>query len=153
VSTLIRWDPLRSIATLQAKMNRLLDGTRTFSDRTDQSNLTTSAPAVDIHGTENELVVRADVPGLEEKDLDVRIENNMFTIRGERKLDRSISEDNYLRLERVHGSFSRSFSLPRTVNTEVIEADDNCGVLAVRLPKREDSKPKQVKINVEQKWK
>jgi HSP20 family protein len=88
------------------------------------------------------------LPDIYEKDLDVRVENNMLTIRGERKFEQQVKEDNYLRIERTYGSFSRSFGLPNTVNTEAIKAEYENGVLTVELPKRAESKPKQVKINV-----
>ncbi|HXO44857.1 MAG TPA: Hsp20/alpha crystallin family protein [Candidatus Cybelea sp.] len=110
--------------------------------------MTTWAPAVDIYETENELVVKADLPDVSEKDLDVRIENNTLTIRGERKFEKKVEEENYLRVERTYGSFSRSFSLPNTVNSEAIKADYKNGVLTVELPKRAESKPKQIKVNV-----
>lgn len=103
---------------------------------------------MDIHETENELVLKADLPGIEEKDLDVRIENNTLTVRGERKFEKQVNEDNYLRVERSYGSFSRSFSLPNTINTEAIHAEYKNGVLTVQMPKRAESKPKQVKVNV-----
>ena len=93
-------------------------------------------------------MLKADLPEVAEKDIDIRVENNMLTIRGERKLEESVKEDNYLRVERAYGSFSRSFSLPTTVDTESIKANYKDGVLTVELPKRAESKPKQVKINV-----
>ena len=131
---------------MQEQVNRLFD--TSFPGRSDNSALTTWAPAVDIYETENELVVKADLPDINEKDLDVRIENNTLTIRGERKFEKKVNEDNYLRVERTYGSFSRSFSLPNTVNSEAIKADYKNGVLTVELPKRAESKPKQVKVNV-----
>ncbi|MFZ0784233.1 MAG: Hsp20/alpha crystallin family protein [Candidatus Acidiferrales bacterium] len=103
---------------------------------------------MDIYETENELVIKADLPDIDEKDLDVRVENNMLAIRGERKFEQKVKEDNYLRIERTYGSFSRSFSLPTTVNTESIHAEYKNGVLTVQLPKRAESKPRQVKVNV-----
>jgi HSP20 family protein len=93
-------------------------------------------------------VAKVDLPGVEEKDIDVRLENNTLTIRGERKFEKSINEDNYLRVERTYGSFTRSFALPNTVNAESINASYDKGVLTVHMPKREESKPKQVKISV-----
>jgi len=110
--------------------------------------LTTWAPAVDIYETPNELVVKADLPDVNEKDIDVRVENNLLTIRGERKFEKSVSEENFLRVERTYGAFSRSFSLPNTVNAEKIGAEYKNGVLTVTLPKREESKPRQVKVTV-----
>jgi HSP20 family protein len=119
-----------------------------FKVRSDQGALTTWAPAVDIYETENELVLKADVPDVNERDMDIQVENNLLTIRGERKFDKQVKEDNYLRVERTYGSFSRSFSLPSTINSEAIKADYKNGVLTIELPKRAESKPKQVKINI-----
>jgi len=110
--------------------------------------VTAWAPAVDIYETPNELVVKADLPEVNEKDIDIRVENNLLTIRGERKLEKSVSEENYLRVERTYGAFSRSFSLPNTVNPEAIKAEYKNGTLTVTLPKREESKPRQVKVTV-----
>jgi HSP20 family protein len=94
------------------------------------------------------LVAKVDLPGVEEKDIDVRLENNTLTIRGERKFQKSVNEDSYLRAERTYGSFTRAFPVPSTVNPEEINAAYDKGVLTVHMPKREESKPKQVKINV-----
>lgn len=147
MTTLTRWDPFRNFASFQEQINRLFEDSFTRF-RGDDSSLTAWAPAVDVFETENELVLKADAPQIDEKDLDIRIENNMLTIRGERKFDKTVSEDNYLRAERAYGSFSRSFALPNTVDTSAIEADYRDGVLTVRLPKREESKPKQIKVSV-----
>jgi len=146
MNSITRWDPFRNLSTLQEQVNRLFE--TSFKGNADNSALTTWVPAVDIYETENELVIKADLPEVAEKDVDVRVENNMLTIRGERKFEQNVKEDNYLRVERAYGSFSRSFSLPNTVNTEAIEANYKDGVLKVVLPKRAESKPKQVKINV-----
>jgi HSP20 family protein len=145
--SITRWDPFQNLATLQDQVNRLFE-TPFAGHRTENSNLTAWAPAVDIYETENELVIKADLPDINEKDLDVQVENNMLTIRGERKFEKKVNEDNYLRVERTYGSFSRSFSLPTTVNTESIHAEYKNGVLTVQLPKRAESKPRQVKVNV-----
>lgn len=88
------------------------------------------------------------MPEVEEKDIDVRVENNTLSIRGERKFEKSVNQDNYLRVERSYGAFTRSFSLPNTISTEGIRAEYKNGVLTVHMPKREESKPKQVKITV-----
>jgi HSP20 family protein len=146
MSSITRWDAFHGLSGLQEQVNRLFD--TSFPGRTDNSALTTWAPAVDIYETENELVVKADLPDVNEKDLDVRIENNTLTIRGERKFEKKVEEENYLRVERTYGSFSRSFSLPNTVNSEAIKAEYKNGVLTVELPKRAESKPKQIKVNV-----
>ena len=146
MSTITRWDTYGGLTGLQEQVNRLFESA--FPRRTDNSALTSWAPAVDIYETENELVVKADLPEVSEKDLDVRVENNMLTIRGDRKFEKKVEEENYLRVERTYGTFSRSFSLPNTVNTEAIKADYKNGVLTVTLPKRAESKPKQVKVSV-----
>ena len=146
MNSITRWEPFRNFSTLQDQVNRLFE--TSFQGKADTSELTVWAPAVDIYETENELVLKADLPDINEKDLDVRVENNMLTIRGERKFEEKVKEDNYLRVERSYCSFSRSFSLPTTVNSEAIKAQYTNGVLTVELPKRAESKPKQVKVNV-----
>jgi HSP20 family protein len=141
-----RWEPFRGGSSLQEQVNRLFGN---VLDRSaEESNLTTWAPAVDIYETEHELVVKADLPEVDARELDIRVENNLLTIRGERKFEKKVNEDNYLRVERVYGSFSRSFSLANTVNSEAIKADYLNGVLTLTIPKREEAKPKQIKVNV-----
>jgi HSP20 family protein len=142
-----RWEqPFRGATTLQEQINRVFgDG---VGNTAEESNLTPWAPAVDIFETEHELVVKADLPEVNPQDLDIRVENNILTIRGERKFEKNVHEDNYLRIERAYGSFSRSFSLASCVNSESIQADYHNGVLTLSLPKREEAKPKQIKVNV-----
>ena len=94
-------------------------------------------------------MVKADIPDIKPEELDIRVENNILTIRGERKFEKKVNEDNYLRVERTYGSFARSFSLANTVNSEAIKADYSNGVLTLSIPKREEAKPKQIKVNVE----
>src|SRR3984957_17326777 len=146
MSTIARLEPFRGLTTLQNQLNRLFD--ESFRTHGEESAFTTWAPAVDVYENANELVVKTDLPDLNEKDIDVRVENNLLTIHGERKFDKSVSEENYLRVERTYGAFSRSFSLPNTVNAEAIGAEYKNGVLTVTLPKREESKPRQVKVTV-----
>jgi HSP20 family protein len=146
VSAITRRDPFLSLANWQEQVNRMFENA--FPGRADGSTMTAWAPAVDIYETENELVLKADLPDLNEKDLDVRVENNMLTIRGERKFEQKVKEENYLRIERTYGSFSRSFSLPNTVSSETIKAEYKNGVLTIEMPKRAESKPKQVKVNI-----
>jgi HSP20 family protein len=141
-TSVIRWDPFRNISGLQEQVNRLFESN--LRGRTDESALTTWAPSVDIYETENELVMKADLPDVAEKDIDIHVENNMLTVRGERKFEQKVKEENYLRVERAYGAFSRSFSLPNTVNTDAIKAEYKNGVLTVLMPKRAESKPKQV---------
>ena len=146
MTAIARWGRVPHFNALQEQVNKLFEST--FNAQGENSGITAWAPSVDIYETENELVLKADVPGVTEKDIDVRVENNMLTVRGERRGEQSVKEDNYLRVERTYGSFSRSFSLPNTVNTEAISAEYKNGVLTVQLPKRAESKPKQVKVNV-----
>jgi HSP20 family protein len=145
-TTLNRWEPFRGASTLQEQVNRLFGNVLEHSG--EESNLTSWAPAVDIYETEHELVVKADLPEVDPKELDIRVENNLLTIRGERKFEKKVTEENYLRVERAYGSFSRSFSLANTVNSEAIKADYQNGVLTLTIPKREEAKPKQIKVNV-----
>jgi HSP20 family protein len=146
MTSITRWDPFHTLSGLQEQVNRLFE--TSFQGRAQDSAPTTWAPAVDIYETENELVLKADLPDINEKDLDIRVENNMLTIHGERRFEQQVKEENYLRVERAYGTFSRSFSLPNTVNTEATKAEYKNGVLMVQLPKRAEAKPKQVKINV-----
>ena len=145
MSTLNRWEPFNSNTGLESQVNRIFGE---LIGRTQESNLTTWAPAVDIFESEHELVVKADLPDVKPEELDIRVENNILTIRGERKFEKKVDEKNYLRVERSYGSFARSFSLANTVNSEAIKADYKDGVLTLTIPKREEAKPKQIKVSV-----
>jgi len=146
MNTITRRDQSRGL-TLQDEVNRLFEDNFT-RERSGHADLATWAPPVDIYETENELVVKAELPDFQDKDIDVRITNNTLTIRGERKFEKDVKEDKYLRIERAYGSFVRSFSLPNTVSSENIRADYRNGVLTLHMAKREESKPKQIKISV-----
>jgi HSP20 family protein len=145
-SIITRWDPFRELAQLQDRVNRVFQEANAVRDE----GLTTSSfvPPVDIYETEQNIVLKVEVPGVEQKDLDIRIENNTITIRGERKFEKEVKEENFHRVERRYGSFQRSFSLPNTVNTENVTADYENGLLKVTLAKRAEAKPKQIKVNV-----
>ena len=145
MTTLERWEPFRG-SSRDSQLNRLFNDF--FGRASQDQNLTTWAPAVDIYEGEHELVVKVDLPEIKLEELDVRVENNILTIRGERKFEKKVDEKNYLRVERAYGSFARSFSLANTVNTEAIQADYKDGVLTLAIPKREEAKPKQIKVNV-----
>jgi len=145
-TTITRFEPFRA-NSLQQQFSRLFN--EAFERTSDESSLTTWAPPVDIFETEHELVVKADLPDIKPEELDIRVENNILTIRGERKFEKKVNENNYLRVERSYGSFSRSFSLANTVNSEAIKAEYKNGVLTLTIPKREEAKPKQIKVNVE----
>jgi len=144
--TLTRWESFRGATTLQDQVNRLFNDV--FERQGGESSLTAWAPAVDIYETEYELVVKADLPEVDPKDLDIRVENNILTIRGERKFEKNVNQENYLRVERAYGSFARSFTLANTVNSDAIKADYQNGVLTLTIPKKEEAKPKQIKVNV-----
>jgi HSP20 family protein len=140
-----RFEAFRGATALHEQLNRMFgEG----FNRQEESNLTTWAPAVDILETEHELVVKADLPDIDPKELDIRVENNILTIRGERRFEKQVNEKNYLRVERSYGSFARSFSLANTVNSEAIKADYQNGALTLVIPKREEAKPKQIKVMV-----
>jgi HSP20 family protein len=131
---------------LQDHLNRLFEDSLT-RDRSNHADLATWAPAVDIYETANELVVKADLPDLRDEDIDVRVADNTLTIRGERKFEKDVKEEDCLRIERAYGPFMRSFSLPNTVRSENIRAEYRNGVLTLHMAKREESKPKQIKVS------
>jgi HSP20 family protein len=147
MSNLNRWEGQRGASTTsQDHFGRIFN--ELFERAGQESNLTTWAPAVDIFENEHELVVKADLPDVDPKNLDIRVENNILSIRGDRKFEKKSNEGNYLRVERSYGSFARSFSLANTVNSEAIKADYQNGVLTLSIPKREEAKPKQIKVTV-----
>jgi HSP20 family protein len=140
-SFVTRFDPFRDLA----RLNRLIADS---ANREKGFNSASFVPPVDIVEDEHNIVLKVEAPGVDQKDLDVRIENNVITIRGERKLKKETKEENYHRVERRYGTFQRSFGLPQTVNTENVTADYENGILKVTLAKRAEAKPKQVKVNV-----
>ena len=149
MTTLTRWDPFRDLVSLQERMNRLFEDSLSRSKTTDQEMaMGTWTPAVDIFETPETVVMRADLPGVDLKDIDVRIENNMLTLRGERKFLKEAKEEDYHRIERSYGVFSRSFQLPGSIDQTKIAAMHKDGVLEVHLPKREDTRPKQIKVDI-----
>lgn len=142
---IIRWDPFREVVALQNRMNQLFRGMDEG-----EGPLTTASftPAADIYEDEKKITLKLEVPGIDEKDLDVLVENNTLTVKGERKFEKEEKEENFHRIERRYGSFYRSFSLPSTVDTEHVEASYNSGVLKVELKKKPEAQPKQIKVNV-----
>ena len=135
MTVLTRWEPFREFATLQDRMNRLFR--ESFDGVGRDESLTTS-----------KVTLKLEVPGIEEKDIDVRVENNMLTVTGERKIEKEEKQENYRRVERQYGSFTRTFTLPQTVDTENVSANYEKGVLKINLPKKAEAKPKQIKVNV-----
>jgi HSP20 family protein len=141
-----RWDPFREVVALQNRMNSL------FRDLNENESPVTTAsfvPAVDIYEDDKKVMLKLEVPGMEQKDLDVSIENNTLTVKGERKFEKEEKEENFHRIERRYGSFFRAFTLPSTVNTENVQASYTAGVLKLELAKKPEAQPKQIKINVE----
>jgi HSP20 family protein len=140
-----RWDPFREVVTMQDRLNSLFHA---MNDG--ESPLTTASfvPAVDIYEDAQKVVLKLEVPGIDEKDLDIRVENNTLTVKGERKFEKEEKEENFHRIERRYGSFFRAFTLPSTVNTESVQASYNAGVLKLELAKKPEAQPKQIKINV-----
>src|SRR5579864_784413 len=148
MTQLTRWDPLRDLATLQNRLNRFVR--QAYSPEGPEEALTTTsfAPPVDIYEDEHNITLKMEVPGIDEKDIDVRIESNTLTVRGERKFEKEEKEENFRRVERQYGSFTRSFMLPSSVETENIQASYDKGVLEIRLAKKAEAKPKQIKVKV-----
>jgi len=140
-----RWDPLREVAGSQNRVNFLL---RVLNDGPDAVVAASFSPAVDVYEDAQKVVLKLEVPGVEEKDLDIRVENRTLTVKGERKFEAEEKEENFHRIERRYGSFFRSFTLPSTVDTENVQASYNAGVLKLELAKKPEAQPKQIKINV-----
>jgi HSP20 family protein len=144
-----RFDPFRDLAVLQDRMNRMFNdsyGGRSQEDH--MLNRGTWTPAVDIYEAGGELVLKAELPDMRREDVEVTVENNTLTIRGERKLDNEIKQENFHRVERAYGSFLRTFSLPTTVDSGRIGAEYKNGVLTVKLPFREEMKARSINVQV-----
>jgi HSP20 family protein len=148
MTVITRWEPFREFATLQDRMNRLFRESYGPEGREESLTTTSFAPPVDVYEDEHNVTLKIEVPGIDEKDIDVRIENNVLTVHGERKFEKEEKEENYRRVESQYGSFTRTFTLPTTVDAEKVQADYDKGVLKVTLPKKAEAKPKQIKVNV-----
>jgi HSP20 family protein len=131
---IIRWVPFRDLAGLQGRMNSGAEGAW--------------SPAVDIYEKDGNIVLKAELPGIEAKDVDVRVENNVLTLQGERRFEQEVQKESYQRVERSYGTFSRSFTLPTVIDTDQIKAEFKDGLLRMTLPKKEEAKPKQISIDV-----
>jgi HSP20 family protein len=145
--SIVRYDPFRDLRTLQEEVNRLFSTnlTRAFGD--DESiGRGAWSPSVDIFENKDQIVLEAELPGMKQEDFDLSIENNVITLRGERRFEKTQETDNYHRVERSYGSFTRSFTLPPTVSGEGATAEYNNGVLRVTLPKREEAKPRRIEV-------
>jgi HSP20 family protein len=148
MTLLTRWDPFREFVTIQDRMTRLFRDSYAQEGREEALTTGTFAPAVDVYEDEHNITLKIEVPGIEEKDIDVRIENSTLTVHGERKFEKEEKEENFRRVERQYGSFTRTFTLPDTVDHEKVQADYDKGVLKVSLAKKAEAKPKQIKVNV-----
>jgi HSP20 family protein len=140
---LVRWDPLQEFVAMSHRLNRTISDP--YAQRTEDS-FGAWAPPVDIFEGQDQLVIRAEVPGVQLKDMDIRIENGVLTLHGERKHDTDINDANVHLMERVYGAFTRSFSLPTTVDAANVTATYKDGVLEVTVPKAETAKPKSIEI-------
>ena len=147
MTVLTRWEPFRELNALQSRMNRLFEEQNRGGS---EESLTAGAfvPPVDVYEDEHSIQLKLEVPGIDEKDLDIKVENNVLTVSGERKFEKEEKEENFRRVERSYGSFVRSFTLPTTVDSEGITADYTAGVLKLKLAKRAEAKPKQIKVNI-----
>jgi HSP20 family protein len=147
---IVRWDPFREVAQLHDRLSRVLGDSHGRSDA-DDGFMTTGewAPPVDIYADgDQELVLKAELPEMSLNDIDVSVDDGALTIKGEKKFAKELKQDQFHRIERHYGTFSRSFSLPQTVDPHKVAAEYKQGVLTVRLPLREESKPRQVKVQV-----
>jgi HSP20 family protein len=140
-----RWDPYREVVALQNRMNSLF---RNMNEEEDPVTASNFVPAVDIYEDAQKVMLKLEVPGIDQKDLDVRVENHTLTVKGERKFEAEEKEENFHRIERRYGSFYRAFTLPNTVDTENVAASYNAGVLKLELKKKPEAQPKQIQIKV-----
>ena len=148
MTLITRYDPFREFVTLQDRMSRLFRDPRGPEGQDESLATTAFAPPVDVYEDEHNITLKIEVPGIDEKDIDVRIENNTLTVHGERKFEKEEKEENYRRVERQYGSFTRTFALPNTVDHENVQADYDKGVLKIKLAKKAEARPKQIKVNV-----
>jgi HSP20 family protein len=147
MTVITRWEPFREFSTLQDRLNRLFQ--QSVGESREEALTTSSfAPAVDVYEDDHQVTLKIEVPGIDEEDIDVRLENNTLTVHGERRLEKEEKEENYRRVERQYGSFTRSFTLPQTVDAEGVSAQYDKGVLKIKLNKKAEAKPKQIKISV-----
>jgi len=144
--SIVRYDPFRDLRTLQEEVNRLFTGNvaRAFDDEGIARG--SWSPNVDIYENKDQIVLEAELPGMKREDFDVSVENNIITLRGERHFEKKEDSDNYHRVERAYGSFTRSFTLPNTVSSEGASADYSNGILRVTVPKREETKARRIEI-------
>jgi HSP20 family protein len=151
MTLLTGWESVRELSAMQDRMNRMNRLFReSYSPEVPEEALTTTtlAPPVDIYEDEHNIILKIEVPGIDEKDIDVHIQNNTLTVQGDRKIEKEEKEENFRRVERQYGSFTRSFTLPSTVDPGQVSARCDKGVLKINLPKKAEAKPTQIKVNV-----
>ena len=151
MTLLTRWEPLREFSAMQDRLNRMNRLFReSYSPEVPDDSLTTTtfAPPVDIYEDEHNITLKLEVPGIDEKDINVSVENSTLTVHGERKIEKEEKEENFRRVERQYGSFTRSFTLPSSVDSGQVSAHYDKGVLKIKLAKKAEAKPKQIKVNV-----
>jgi len=150
MTTIVRWDPLKEMTTLQDRMNRVFEETWGRTRRAEEDYVTGSwMPAVDVRETKEAVEIQAELPGIDPKDVNVSVEGGVLTIKGSRQFEKATEGETYHRVERAYGSFERSFTLPTNVDPEKINAAFRQGLLLLTLPKREEAKPKAISIKVE----
>jgi HSP20 family protein len=143
-----RWDPFRDVLALQNRMNSLFQEYNRNQGEGDSLVTAAFVPPVDIYEDEHQIVLKLEVPGMKESDLDIQLENSLLTVKGERRFEKEEKEENFHRIERRYGSFYRSFTVPNTVNPEGVKASYDAGVLKIELVKKAEAKPKQIKVEV-----
>jgi HSP20 family protein len=151
MTVLTRWEPVREFSSLQdrlSRMNRLFRESLSSESPDEALTTTNFAPPLDIYEGEHNITLKMEVPGIDEKDIDVRIEGNTLTVQGERKFEKDEKEENFRRVERQYGSFTRSFTLPSSVDPTQVSAHYDKGMLRIKLAKKAEAKPKQIKVNV-----
>jgi HSP20 family protein len=144
---IVRSEPFRDLLATQGSFNQLFN--ETFSRFFGDGSLSVASnwvPSVDIHETDDNIVLKAELPGVDPEDVEVRVEGNTLYLRGERKLEQNVKDDNYVVLERAYGAFARSFALPSSIDVDKVNAEYKNGVLTLTMPKREEAKPKTIQI-------
>lgn len=147
---IVKWDPFRDMITLRDRMDRLFeDSLNRLRGGEEDMGHSTWSPAVDIYETADTLVIKAEIPGVEKDDISVEVKENALYLKGERKFEKEVKEENYHRMERSYGSFKRIFQLPTSVDENKIKANFKDGVLEIKIPKAEETKSKQINVDVE----
>jgi len=144
----VRWDPFRDLVSIQDRMNRMFEQTLSRSQVEEGGLPATWTPPVDIYETADRIVLKAELPGVTREEVDIQIQENTLTLKGERRFAKDVQEENYLRIERAYGPFRRSFTLPASVQQERVHAAFNDGVLEVIMPKAEESRSKRIAVQV-----